>query len=424
MKYVSTSGAAKTATLSEAIERGLAPDGGLYVPQMFPELLTEQLQGVTELPEVAESLLAPFFAGDFLASHLRSICRSAFDFPIRLKDLKDDTAVLELFHGPTAAFKDFGARFLAECLSRIVLRRPDPLTLLVATSGDTGGAVAAAFHGKHSIEVAVLYPEGMISPRQERQLTTLGGNIKALSVAGDFDDCQRLVKEAMADPGLRAARRLSSANSINIGRLLPQAAYYTWASLEYRRRHGHDAGYIIPSGNLGNASAALWARRMGGGTHDIILATNANRSVSAFMSGTAWQAYPTISTFATAMDVGSPSNIERIFHLFGGEAHARRSLRTYQVSDAEISEVIARGLVDWGEIWDPHTATAVAAREQLGTRHWIVVATAHPAKFESLVEPLIGRAVPVPDCLMEILNRPTKSIRIPPRLPALVEALG
>jgi threonine synthase len=299
-----------------------------------------------------------------------------------------------------------------------------PLTLLVATSGDTGGAVAAAFHGKPGIEVAILFPEGMVSARQERQLTSLGGNIMALSVAGDFDDCQRLVKEAMADPRLREARRLSSANSINVGRLLPQAAYYMWASLTCQRRHGREPGYIIPSGNLGNSSAALWARRIGGGTHDIVLATNANRSVSAFAGGAAWKAYPTVATLATAMDVGSPSNIARIFHLFGGEQEARGSIRAIRVPDDEIRATIARGVEAWGEVWDPHTATAVAALGRLEPGPWILVATAHPAKFETVVEPLIGRAVPLPDCLADLMSRPSQSRRIEPRLAALVDALG
>ncbi|HEX6037672.1 pyridoxal-phosphate dependent enzyme, partial [Longimicrobium sp.] len=276
MKYVSTRGGGAAATLSQAVERGLAPDGGLYVPAQFPELAPGALDGADTLPDVAARLLAPFFAGDALEDALGDICREAFTFPVPLKELRGGTAVLELFHGPTAAFKDVGARFLAATMSRIGGEDARPLTILVATSGDTGGAVAAAFHGRPGVEVAVLYPAGMVSPRQEKQLTTWGGNVRAFAVRGAFDDCQRLVKAAMADDELRAARRLSSANSISIGRLPPQMAYYAWASREYVRRHGRAPGFVVPTGNLGNALAALWARRMGMPIREVVLATNAN----------------------------------------------------------------------------------------------------------------------------------------------------
>jgi threonine synthase len=422
MKYVSTRGGGAV-TLSEAIERGLAPDGGLYVPERFPELAPDALDGADTLPEVAAQLLAPFFAGDALQGALADICREAFAFPVPLKELRRGTAVLELFHGPTAAFKDVGARFLAAAMSRIGGTDPRPLTILVATSGDTGGAVAAAFHGRPGVEVAVLYPAGMVSPRQEKQLTTWGGNVRAFAVRGAFDDCQRLVKAAMADPALRSARRLSSANSISIGRLLPQMAYYAWASREYLRRHGAEPGFVVPTGNLGNALAALWARRMGMPVHEVVLATNANPAVTAFAGGAPWAAHPTVATLATAMDVGSPSNMERVLHLFGGEDACRPALRAFSVDDDEIRRVIREGLEAWGEVWDPHTAVAVAVRERLEGTGWIVVSTAHPAKFEGIVEPLIGRAVPVPPELQALLDRPSDVQQIEPTLDALRAAL-
>jgi threonine synthase len=211
-------------------------------------------------------------------------------------------------------------------------------------------------------EVAVLFPKGMVSARQEKQLTTWGGNVRAFAVEGNFDDCQRLVKEAMADPELGSRRRLSSANSINVGRLLPQMTYYAWAAMEYRSRHGTDPGFIVPSGNLGNAAAATWTWRMGLPLREIVLATNANRSISAFFEGGAWKVHPTVATLATAMDVGCPSNMERLLHLFGGEAETRLALRACQVTDDEIRRVVTEGQEQWGEVWDPHTATAVAAR--------------------------------------------------------------
>ncbi|HEY0017548.1 MAG TPA: threonine synthase [Longimicrobium sp.] len=424
MKYVSTRGGGAPVTLSEAVQRGLAPDGGLYVPQRFPSLAPGTLDGAETLAQVAARLLAPFFASDPLRGALDEICREAFTFPVPLEALRDGTAVLELFHGPTAAFKDVGARFLAGVLSRARGDDARPLTILVATSGDTGGAVAAAFHGKPGVEVAVLYPAGMVSPRQEKQLTTWGGNVRAFAVRGDFDACQRLVKAAMADDALRRERRLSSANSISIGRLLPQMAYYAWASLLWMRGHGAPPGFIVPTGNLGNAAAALWARRIGVPIREVVLATNANPSITAFTGGAEWAPLPTVATLATAMDVGDPSNMERVLHLFGGGAAARGALRAELVADDEIRRVIRQGPADWGETWDPHTATAVAVRERLPDEGWIIVSTAHPAKFEAVVEPLVGREVPVPPELQALLDRPSHAEQIEPTLEAFREALG
>ena len=424
MKYVSTRGGGGAVTLSEAVQRGLAPDGGLYVPEHFPALSPEALAGAETLADVAARLLAPFFAGDPLEAALEEICREAFTFPVPLKELRHGTAVLELFHGPTAAFKDVGARFLAGVLSRATGDDARPLTILVATSGDTGGAVAAAFHGKQGVEVAVLYPVGMISPRQEKQLTTWGGNVRAFAVRGDFDACQRLVKAAMADDGLRAMRSLSSANSISIGRLLPQMAYYAWASTEWIRRHGSAPGFIIPTGNLGNAAAAMWAQRVGMPIREVVLATNANPSITTFTGGAAWAPQATVNTLATAMDVGNPSNMERVLHLFGGPDAARLALRAERVPDDEIRRVIREGVARWGEVWDPHTATAVAVRERLPGGGWIIVSTAHPAKFEAIVEPLVGREVPVPPDLQALLDRPSQVTEIEPTLEAFRAALG
>lgn len=423
MRYHSTRDPSLRATLSAAVERGIAPDGGLYVPESFPRFAPEDFAGADTLAEVAARLLAPFFEGDALAPALNEICRDAFDFPVPLRELRGGTSVLELFHGPTAAFKDVGARFLAGCLSRLAASDARPLTLLVATSGDTGGAVAAAFHGRPGVEVAVLFPAGMVSPRQEKQLTSWGGNVRAFAVRGDFDACQRLVKGAMADPELRAKRRLSSANSINVGRLLPQMAYYAWASLRFRARHGSDAGFIVPSGNLGNAAAALWALRCGLPVREVVLATNANPAVTTFFGGAPWAPRPTLNTLATAMDVGSASNMERVLHLFGGEAETRAALRAFRVDDEEIRRVIRDGPASWSEIWDPHTAVAIAARERLDTPDWIVVATAHPAKFEGVVEPLIGREVPIPPELARLLDRPSRAEPLEPDLAAFTAAL-
>lgn len=423
MRFVSTRDRAHQASLSEAISRGLAPDGGLYVPERFPAIDPAVLGGGQSVGEVGERLLRPFFEGDVLEPELAGICSRAFDFPIPLKPLRDGTAVLELFHGPTAAFKDVGARFLAECLSRLHAGAEKPLTILVATSGDTGGAVAAAFHGRPGVEVVVLFPKGRVSPRQEKQLTAWGGNVRAFAVRGDFDDCQRITKAALTDGRFRERWKLSSANSINLGRLLPQMVYYAVASIRYRAEHGRDPGFIVPSGNVGNATACLWAQRVGLPIREVVLATNENPTLTEYISGGEWSPRPTVETLATAMDVGNPSNMERIFELCGGAAAARERLRAFLVSDDEIREEIRTGSARWGEVWDPHTATAAAVRRRVEGEDWILVSTAHPAKFEAVVEPLIGGEVQVPEGLARILERPSHAEEIEPDLQALWEGM-
>jgi threonine synthase len=373
MRFRSTRGESPDASLGEAIARGLAPDGGLYVPTAFPSIDPARLRETTTTAALASRLLEPFFEGDALAPQLLAICQEAFDFSAPLRELARDTAVLELFHGPTAAFKDFGARFLAATLARLREPGSPTVTVLVATSGDTGGAVAAAFSGRPGFEVVVLYPRGMVSERQERQLTCWGGNVSAFRVRGDFDACQRLVKEAFRDDTLLKTRRLTSANSISLGRLLPQMVYYAESSLEYERRHGVAPGFIVPSGNLGNVTACVWAERLGLPVREVVLATNANRTVSQFLAGGEWLPRPTVATLATAMDVGNPSNMERLLALYGGEGGAREQLRAFRVTDDQIRAQIRNGPAAWGEVWDPHTATAVAVRESLETPHWIIV---------------------------------------------------
>jgi len=415
MRYVSTRDPAHAATLSAAIRRGIAPDGGLYVPASFPLLAPDAFEGAQTLPEIAERLLAPFFAGDALAPLVGETVREAFSFPAPLRRVAAcDTplSVLELFHGPTAAFKDFGARFLAACLARQPHDPARPLTILVATSGDTGGAVAAAFHRRPWARVVVLYPQGLVSPRQEQQLTCWGDNVRALAVKGTFDDCQRLVKQAFADPALRARLELSSANSINIGRLLPQAVYYAAASLELWRAYGAAPSFIIPSGNLGNVLACLWARTVGLPIGAIELAHNANRTVPEFLADGAWRPRASVATLASAMDVGNPSNMERLRSLHPDWRELARTVRAHSVTDEQIRARIRADHAEWGECWCPHTATAAQVYRDLppaerSAQPWVIVATAHPAKFEEIVEPLVGRPVEVPEALARLLDLPS-----------------
>jgi threonine synthase len=435
MEFTSTRDPAQIAGFGAALLQGLAPDGGLYVPRTWPDLRPETFGTESELPGVATHLLTPFAAGDQLATSLRAITHDAFNFPAPLLPLGTDgrLAILELFHGPTAAFKDFGARFLAACMSR--LRKPDqrPLTILVATSGDTGGAVAAAFHGRPGIEVAVLFPKGLVSPTQERQLTCWGGNVKSFAVRGTFDDCQRLVKQAFLDPGLREQTELSSANSINLGRLLPQAVYYAATSLAIWRKYGEPASFVIPSGNLGNAAACIWARKVGLPIGEVVLAHNANRTVPDYLETGDWKPRPSIATLASAMDVGNPSNMERLRALFPELGDMRSAVTAFTVTDDAIRARIRAGFETFGQVWCPHTATAAEAYEQLAAARqgaprkqgrWVVVATAHPAKFREIVEPLIGQTLPVPETLAKLFARPTQCTEIDADLSALRTALG
>jgi threonine synthase len=421
MRFRSTRSRRPTLGLSEAMLTSIAPDGGLYVPESFPEFALEDFDGLESWRDIGGRLLAPFFEGDALDSHLSEICEEAFNFPLPLRYLDATTAVLELFHGPTAAFKDVGARFLAACVSRLPGRR----TVLVATSGDTGGAVAAAFHGRPDTRVVILFPLGKVSPRQRRQLTCWGSNVRAFAVRGDFDDCQRVVKTAFARREWAESQGLLSANSINLGRLLPQTVYYAAASLWYARRRGAAAGFVVPSGNLGNAVAAFWARRMGLPVREVALAANANRAVPDYFDSGTWAARPTVSTLANAMDVGNPSNVERLFDLHPNFEELSGIARAFSITDEEIERTIREAAARRPpEVWDPHTATAVLARSRIESPHWVVVGTAHPAKFETTVEPLVGRAVEVPASLSELLHRPERFDELEPTFEALAAALG
>jgi threonine synthase len=298
----------------------------------------------------------------------------------------------------------------------------------VATSGDTGGAVAAAFHGRPWVDVVVLYPCGLVSARQEKQLACWGGNVRTLSVAGSFDDCQRMVKDAFVDPGLSKSLQLSSANSINVGRLLPQMVYYAKASLELARRDGAAPNFIIPTGNLGNALACVWAREAGLPIGEIVLASNANLTVPDFLASGEWRPRPSTPTLASAMDVGNPSNMERLRWLFPDLDVLRQKVAAQSVSDEEIRATIRRDHRELGQTWCPHTATAACVYRRLEParrgRRWVVVATAHPAKFNDVVEPLIGAEVPVPDALAALLALPSRQVEIEPALEALRAVLS
>jgi threonine synthase len=419
MRCTSTRGARPT-SLSDALARGLAPDGGLYV---FPLDARPRVQLGVTLAQTAASLLSPLFEGEPLDAQV--LCNAAFTFDAPLLPIDQRTSLLELFHGPTAAFKDFGARFLAEALARLSL---PPTTILVATSGDTGAAVAAAFHRRPCFRVVILYPDGRVSARQAHQLGAFGDNVRTFKVKGSFDDCQRVVKEAFADNELVSKHGLSSANSISLGRLLPQMTYYAHAALVMQQRGEAPIDVIVPTGNLGNALACVMVKRLGLPIGSVHCATNANRVLPDFLSTQRYEPRTSLATLANAMDVGAPSNLERLRHWFPDHVELRQLMSADWVDDETIRRTIGTVWRATGTAICPHTACGVAIQDRLraagNDRPIVIAATAHPAKFETIVEPLIGQAVPPPPSLASLLRRPAIAMPLEPSLSALKRALG
>ncbi len=430
MQFFSTRGT-DPVTLDLALLKGIAEDGGLFMPDQLPRFDERSFRACDSIRSVAATMLRPFFAGSLLESELDAIVDETYAFPIPTSTLRlpaGPVSLLELYHGPTAAFKDVGAAFLAASLTRLEGDVDAPLTILVATSGDTGGAVAAAFDGRPGMRVVVLFPDGRVSERQAQQLCCWGDNVLSLAVQGAFDDCQALAKQAMAESTLAGRYRFSSANSINIGRLLPQCTYYAHASLQHFRKTGTAPGFVVPTGNLGNALAAIMAREMGLPIGPIVLATNANRTIADYFETLQWLPRASLHTLASAMDVGNPSNMERLRTLLGDAEQLRERIGVRSVDDDEIRDEIRRVFAEASLPICPHTATAFFAWRQLAddirnAHDWILVATAHPAKFETIVEPLIGETVAIPPELAEILARPKRVTRIEPTLNALGSAL-
>lgn len=436
MQVCSTRDPAARLPFSAALLAGLPPDGGLYQPAPPPDLRRQ----IAALPEhasfvqVAATLSAALFAEELAARDgagaARALAAAAFPFAPGLSWLSDGIALLELFHGPTCAFKDFGAAYLAALLERGIAggagdSGPARAVVLVATSGDTGGAVARAFWRRAGIEVVLLYPSGRISRLQEQQLTALGGNVHALEVAGSFDDCQRLVKRALADPELVAAARLCPANSINLGRLLPQAFYYVFAGLRLRAR-GRPR-FCVPSGNFGNLTAGVYAAQWGLPVAGFWAATNRNDVVPQYLDSGAWSPHASFATLSNAMDVGDPSNFERIRARWNHDPAAlQANLQGCTVSDDDTLATIRQVYRRDGRLLDPHTAVGVAAARRLraagagGAGEPIVVlATADAGKFPETVRRATGVTPPVPQPLQELMERPKHATPLQPRFPEL-----
>ena len=410
MEFVSTRNRDENGfSASGAILKGLAPDGGLFVPKTMPTLPSDFTLS-KGLWYAMYQAIKPFFKGDELEFELEEICKNAFDFPLPFFKEGDAKEIMELIYGPTSAFKDYGARFLAFTMEKLLEKRGKELTILVATSGDTGGAVASAFHGRKNLKVKVLFPKGRVADRQRAQLTSWGDNVESYEVDGSFDDCQRMVKKAFMDKSIDG---LSSANSINLGRLLPQMAYYVYASLLFEAKYKTKMNLIIPSGNVGNSTGAYWAKAMGAPIAKIVLAVNANRTIPDYLESGKYEPRASVKTLANAMDVGAPSNMERLFDLFPNYGSFKENVSSFSVSDDEIKRTIKEMYDENGYILCPHTACAERVRrDHFPDEATVVVATAHPAKFNTIVEPLIGKTIAIPLNLYKIMQRPSKAIEI------------
>jgi threonine synthase len=416
MNWVSTRGASPPVPFIDALFAGTAPDGGLYFPDRFdplPQALLQSLRSA-DILEIATEVGTHLLKGEITRDDMSALVRDALDFEIPLVQVSERVWALELFHGPTLAFKDVGTRVQARLLHHFT--DGTPLTMLVATSGDTGSAVAQAFHGVPDTRVVVLYPQGKVSDVQEAQMASLGGNVTAVSVQGTFDDCQRLVKEAFADDELRKHVWLTPANSINLGRLLPQVFYYFLVA-----RLGRAPVVSVPSGNFGNLTAGLIAKRLGLPVAQFVAATNVNDAVPEYLRTGRYQPRESVRTVANAMDVGAPSNFERITAMYGGDLDAiRRDIVGVAYEDARVIAEIRDVYRTHGYLLDPHGAIGWLALNDTLSRAGsdavgVFLATAHPAKFREVVEPAIGETVPLPASLAAAVERPRFSIPIQAR---------
>tara|TARA_R110000737_G_scaffold4096_4_gene13632 strand:+ start:5255 stop:6541 length:1287 start_codon:yes stop_codon:yes gene_type:complete len=399
-----------------AVKQGLGRNQGLFFPEKLPRL--DNVAALLALPMVERSVkvLYPFVSEDLTEEQLTEIVTDAFNFPAKLQPISEDRAILELFHGPTLAFKDFGARFMAKCLQKFSDGKK--VTILTATSGDTGAAVAHAFHGIANIDVVILYPKGKISLLQEKMFTTLGGNIRTIAVTGTFDDCQSLVKQSFEDKELKETIGLNSANSINISRLLAQICYYFEAVAQLYRQQGrhalNDIVFSIPSGNFGNLTAGLFAKALGLPIKRFIAATNANDTVPRYLKTGEWSPNDTVATISNAMDVSNPNNWPRIEHMLKAGLVEQDCVSSVSI-DEEQTQMTMIQLAKLGYISEPHAAVAYRALQYnaLDNEFGVFLGTAHPAKFKEIVESTLGQPIGLPkelaDCASETILSTTGS---------------
>ena len=408
--------------LKEAVFRGLPSDNGLYMPNKIPKLSASFFDQLSQLSfqDIGFEICKNLFQGYIPEKDIRTIIENAITFPAPVVQLDKNKSVLELFHGPSLAFKDFGARFMAQLMGYFNKESEKELTILVATSGDTGGAVAAGFHKTPGIRVVILYPSGKVSPLQEKQLTTLGHNITALEIDGSFDDCQALVKRAFLDQELTTRLRLSSANSINISRLIPQSFYY-FEAYKQAKQEDKPIVFCIPSGNFGNLTAGLLAYKMGLKVDQFIAATNANDIVPTYLNEGFYKPKPSVRTISNAMDVGNPSNFARMIDLFSAMQgkgidtnidiwqSMRDLIRGYSFTDNDTEAAIVKIEKQYKYLLDPHGAVAYLALEAYQNKHpnttGILLETAHPSKFKEDMERIVGHDIDVPSRLACLSNK-------------------
>lgn len=418
MLFYSTNNKHKLFSLSEAVLKGLPDDNGLFMPVRIPVLPEKFWKNISSLhiDEIANEVASLYLSDDLPADVIRKITSEAMNFPVPLVKLNGNTFFLELFHGPTLAFKDVGARFMARTMALLNRDENKKLTILVATSGDTGSAVANGFYNVPGIDVIILYPSGKVSPLQEKQLTTLGGNITALEIQGTFDDCQALVKKAFLDSSLKEKYRLSSANSINIARLIPQSFYYidTWKQMQMM-----DPGpvvFSVPSGNFGNLSAGLFAKRMGLPVEKFVAANNRNDSVLDYLKTGNYKAKNTIATISNAMDVGNPSNFARMLDLYENDPEKMRAdISAYSFDDDQTRSAMMEVFQEYKYVMDPHGAVGYLGwnsfvQDKKTNANGIILETAHPSKFKDVVEETLKIQVALPEQLSSIADKSKNSI--------------
>ncbi|HMB61991.1 MAG TPA: threonine synthase [Eudoraea sp.] len=418
MKYYSLNNNAPKVSFKEAVIRGIAPDKGLYFPENIHPLPKAFFEGIEDLSpnEIACRAIHQFVEGDIPDALLNSIISEVLDFDFPLVPIEENMATLELFHGPTMAFKDVGARFMAHCLGYFSGKGDQDVTVLVATSGDTGGAVANGFLGVEGVHVVILYPGGKVSDIQERQLTTLGQNITALEVAGTFDDCQGMVKRAFLDGELLKEMQLTSANSINVARWLPQMFYFLFAYRQAKPR-GKEIVFAVPSGNFGNICAGMMAQRLGMPVRHFVAATNVNDTVPNYMKTQTYSPKPSTATISNAMDVGDPSNFVRIRHLYKDDFKLlQKNLFSYAFTDRQTINAIRDIYSASGYIADPHGAVGYLGlkkyRESHPDAYGIFMETAHPVKFRDVVEGTIGNVIKMPPQIEQVMKKEKKSVKI------------
>jgi threonine synthase len=420
VKFISTNQQSPSVSFFEAMRTGLSPDGGLYMPDQIPGLSDKFWSSLQSLSfhEIAFEMAKPFLNNELSEQRLRSVIEDAFDFPLNMVSFSENQHVLELFHGPTLAFKDFGARFMARLFSEQAQKEQKEVTILVATSGDTGSAVAHGFYKVPGVKVCLLYPKGKVSRLQEQQMATLGENVTAIEIDGVFDDCQRLVKQAFTDTELSEHLQLSSANSINIARLLPQSFYYAFAMGELKKERVKSPVFSVPSGNFGNLTGGLFAMNLGMPVQTFLAATNVNDVVPEFLKGMPFTPKNSVQTISNAMDVGNPSNFARIRHLFNhSDKEIRSHLKGFSFTDAETRETIRTVFQNHDYLLCPHTAIGWRAAESFlnsaeASVPVITLSTAHPVKFRDVIEPEINQKIEVPERLKTWLKKKKISISL------------